>query len=76
MQHDRDRSGTVEVHELQQAIISWGYNLSPSALNIIMKRLVKLFAFGTHFDSCQKKSFLLMIPQRFKLTKTISTACP
>ncbi|KAI8505063.1 hypothetical protein Bbelb_171720 [Branchiostoma belcheri] len=38
MQYDRDRSGTVEPHELQAAIRSWGYNLSPQALNVIVKR--------------------------------------
>lgn len=36
--YDRDRSGTMEAHELQQAIGSLGFNLSPQALNIIMKR--------------------------------------
>ncbi|KAM4580975.1 sorcin [Odontesthes bonariensis] len=35
---DRDNSGTVEGHELQQAIVSMGYNLSPQAMNCIMKR--------------------------------------
>ncbi|XP_072249850.1 sorcin [Leuresthes tenuis] len=35
---DRDGSGTVEGHELQQAIASMGYNLSPQAMNCIMKR--------------------------------------
>lgn len=37
-QYDRDRSGTVEPHELHAAIASWGYNLTPQALNIIVKR--------------------------------------
>ena len=41
MKYDRDRSGTVEPHELHQAIASWGYNLTPQALNIIVKRLVQ-----------------------------------
>lgn len=36
--YDRDRSGTVEGVEMQQAVTSMGYNLSPQALNIIMKR--------------------------------------
>ncbi|CAN9514369.1 unnamed protein product [Ophioblennius macclurei] len=35
---DRDHSGMVEGHELQQAIGSLGYNLSPQAMNCIMKR--------------------------------------
>eukprot|EP00794_Sanderia_malayensis_P003131 gene3131-3599_t len=37
-QYDADRSGTVEPHELHNAIRSWGYNLTPQALNIIVKR--------------------------------------
>lgn len=36
--YDRDRSGTVEGPELQHAITTMGYNLSPQAMNIIMKR--------------------------------------
>ncbi|KAG7218389.1 hypothetical protein INR49_020422 [Caranx melampygus] len=36
--YDRDHSGTVEAHELQQAITTMGYNLSPQAMNCIMKR--------------------------------------
>lgn len=36
--YDHDRSGNVEGHELQQAIGSMGYNLSPQALNCVMKR--------------------------------------
>ncbi|XP_028282389.1 sorcin-like [Parambassis ranga] len=35
---DRDHSGTVEGPELQQAIASMGYHLSPQAMNCIMKR--------------------------------------
>ncbi|XP_077998075.1 sorcin-like [Glandiceps talaboti] len=38
MQFDRDCSGTVEPHELHQALTTFGYNLSPAALNIIVKR--------------------------------------
>lgn len=37
-QYDRDRSGTVEPHELHSAITSWSYNLTPQALGIIVKR--------------------------------------
>jgi len=37
-QYDRDRSGTVEPHELHAAIASWGYSLTPQALNIVVKR--------------------------------------
>ncbi|KAM9353824.1 sorcin [Symphorus nematophorus] len=36
--YDHDRSGTVEGPELQHAISAMGYNLSPQAMNIIMKR--------------------------------------
>ncbi|XP_070566626.1 sorcin-like [Ptychodera flava] len=38
MQYDRDRSGTVEAHELHAALSAFGYNLSPNAHNILMKR--------------------------------------
>jgi len=38
MQYDRDRSGTIEAHELHNTIASWGYKLSPPALNVIVKR--------------------------------------
>ncbi|XP_070691349.1 sorcin [Pempheris klunzingeri] len=36
--YDRDRSGTMEGPELQHALSTMGYNLSPQAMNIIMKR--------------------------------------
>ena len=38
MNFDRDRSGTVESHELQQALVSFGYNLSPQAIGCILRR--------------------------------------
>ena len=38
MNFDRDRSGTVEPHELHQAIVSFGYNLSPQALGTLVRR--------------------------------------
>ncbi|XP_049586009.1 sorcin isoform X1 [Syngnathus scovelli] len=38
MSFDRDRSGMVEGQEMQQAIKSLGYNLSPNGMNMIMKR--------------------------------------
>jgi len=38
MTYDRDRSGTVEGHEMQQALQSFGYRLSPNAMAAIMKR--------------------------------------
>ncbi|KAG8432382.1 hypothetical protein GDO86_016862 [Hymenochirus boettgeri] len=38
---DRDRSGTVEPHELNQAILAMGYRLNPATLNSIVKRYSK-----------------------------------
>eukprot|EP00066_Takifugu_rubripes_P003752 XP_003966584.1 PREDICTED: grancalcin-like [Takifugu rubripes] len=38
MMFDQDRSGTVEPHEMSQAINSMGYRVSPPALNVIIKR--------------------------------------
>lgn len=38
---DQDRSGTVEHHELNQAITAMGYRLSPHTLNAIVKRYSK-----------------------------------
>ena len=38
MGYDRDRSGSVDAQELKQALTSFGYNLSPQALGVIMKR--------------------------------------
>ncbi|XP_056261982.1 sorcin-like isoform X2 [Pseudoliparis swirei] len=38
MSYDRDRSGTVEGPELQHALTSMGFNLSPQAMSIIMNR--------------------------------------
>ncbi|NP_001083493.1 uncharacterized protein LOC398957 [Xenopus laevis] len=38
---DQDRSGTVEPHELNQAIFAMGYRLSPPTLNSIVKRYSK-----------------------------------
>ncbi|KAM3873526.1 sorcin [Diretmus argenteus] len=38
MSYDHDRSGTVEGPEMQQSLASMGYNLSPNALNIIVRR--------------------------------------
>ncbi|XP_068615890.1 sorcin-like [Brachionichthys hirsutus] len=38
MAFDRDRSGTMEAAELQQAVATFGYNLSPQALGVVMKR--------------------------------------
>jgi len=38
MSYDRDHSGTVEGPELQHALTAMGFNLSPQAMNIVMKR--------------------------------------
>lgn len=38
MTYDSDRSGTCEPHELHAAVTSFGYNLTPQALNIIVQR--------------------------------------
>ncbi|XP_056142009.1 sorcin [Lampris incognitus] len=38
MSIDRDRSGTVDGQEMQQAVISMGYSLSPQTMNCIVKR--------------------------------------
>ena len=38
MQYDMDHSGSVEPHELHACIASFGYQLTPQALNIIVKR--------------------------------------
>ncbi|XP_064419798.1 grancalcin [Latimeria chalumnae] len=38
---DQDRSGTVEPHELGQAIASMGYRLSPQGVNAIIRRYSK-----------------------------------
>ncbi|CAB1327888.1 unnamed protein product, partial [Coregonus sp. 'balchen'] len=41
MMFDQDRSGTVEPHEMSQAISAMGYMISPQALNAIIKRYSK-----------------------------------
>ncbi|KAM6893948.1 grancalcin-like [Xenentodon cancila] len=38
---DQDRSGTVEPHELSQALCAMGYRMSPQTLNAIIKRYNK-----------------------------------
>lgn len=38
MSFDRDRSGTMEGHEMHQAIAAIGYNLSSQSMNSMMKR--------------------------------------
>ncbi|XP_031708011.1 grancalcin-like [Anarrhichthys ocellatus] len=41
MMFDQDRSGTVEPHEMTQAVNAMGYRVSPQALNVIIKRYNK-----------------------------------
>ncbi|KAM6945555.1 sorcin-like [Aplochiton taeniatus] len=41
MMFDQDRSGTVEPHEMSQAISSMGYRVGPQTLNAIIKRYSK-----------------------------------
>ncbi|XP_028283383.1 grancalcin-like [Parambassis ranga] len=41
MMFDQDRSGTVEPHEMSQAINAMGYRVSPQVLNAIIKRYNK-----------------------------------
>ena len=38
MGFDRDRSGTVDPGELQQALVSFGYSLSPQAMGVLLRR--------------------------------------
>ena len=38
MNFDRDHSGTVEPHELQQCLVAFGYNLSPQAMGVLLRR--------------------------------------
>ncbi|KAJ3598410.1 hypothetical protein NHX12_001920, partial [Muraenolepis orangiensis] len=38
MAMDRDRSGTIDAQEMQQALISMGYNFSGQALGVILRR--------------------------------------
>ncbi|KAK6483087.1 grancalcin-like [Huso huso] len=41
MMFDQDRSGTVEPHEMSQAVLSMGYRISAQTLNGILKRYSK-----------------------------------
>ncbi|XP_071803152.1 grancalcin-like isoform X2 [Asterias amurensis] len=40
-QFDADRSGTIQGHELHNAIKSFGYNLSPQCLGVLIRRYEK-----------------------------------
>lgn len=38
MTFDADRSGTVETHEFQRALTTFGYNLQPQTISILVRR--------------------------------------
>ncbi|KAF0032051.1 hypothetical protein F2P81_016606 [Scophthalmus maximus] len=61
---DRDRSGMMEGHELQQATVTMGFHLSPQAMGCIMRR------YSTHgrvpfdeFVSCSIRLRSLTVPK-------------
>uniref|UniRef100_A0A8C9Z446 EF-hand domain-containing protein n=1 Tax=Sander lucioperca TaxID=283035 RepID=A0A8C9Z446_SANLU len=70
--YDRDRSGTVEGQELQHAVASMGYNLSPQAMNIIMKRFSShgRITFDDFVSCCVKLRALTDQFQRRDTTRT------
>ncbi|KAK5891712.1 hypothetical protein CesoFtcFv8_012162 [Champsocephalus esox] len=70
--YDRDRSGTVEGHELQQAFSAMGYNLSPQAMSIIMNRysVQGRIGFDDFMSCCIKLRALTDQFQRRDTTRT------
>ncbi len=53
MTYDRDRSGTVEPHEFQQALTAFGYHLQPATLAVLVNRFSDNNAIGfDDFVSC------------------------
>nr|XP_033958168.1 sorcin-like [Pseudochaenichthys georgianus] len=70
--YDRDRSGTVEGHELQQAFSAMGYNLSPQAISIIMNRysVQRRIGFDDFMSCCIKLRTLTDHFQRRDTTRT------
>ncbi|XP_075884727.1 sorcin-like isoform X1 [Nelusetta ayraudi] len=54
--YDQDRSGTVEGRELQMALTSMGFNLSPQAMNVVMRRysVGGRIAFDDFISACIK----------------------
>ncbi|XP_023678566.1 grancalcin [Paramormyrops kingsleyae] len=56
MMFDQDRSGTVEPHEMAQAVSSMGYRISPNTLSGIIKRYSKggRIAFDDYVACCVK----------------------
>lgn len=70
MMFDQDRSGTVEPHEMSQAIGSMGYRVSPQALNGIIKRYSKggRIFFDDYVSCCVK---LRALTESFKRRDTM-----
>ncbi|XP_061760674.1 grancalcin-like isoform X3 [Nerophis ophidion] len=70
MMFDRNRSGTVEPHEMNQAISSMGYRISPQALNAILKRYNKggRIFFDDYVACCVK---LRALTENFKRRDTM-----
>ncbi|XP_008323071.1 sorcin-like [Cynoglossus semilaevis] len=70
MMFDHDRSGTVEPHEMNQAINAMGYRVSPNALNIIIKRYSKggRICFDDYVACCVK---LRSLTDHFKRRDTM-----
>ncbi|KZT43970.1 EF-hand [Sistotremastrum suecicum HHB10207 ss-3] len=44
---DADRSGSIDGHELQRALSSFGYNLSPALLRLVVDKYVPPTEYGT-----------------------------
>lgn len=72
MSYDRDRSGTVEGAELQQAVNSMGFTLSPQTMNTIMKRysIHGRIAFDDFVSCCVKLRALTDQFQRRDTTRS------
>lgn len=70
MMFDRDRSGTVEPHEMSQAITTMGYRVSPQALNGIIKRYSKngRIFFDDYVSCCVK---LRSLTENFRRRDTL-----
>ncbi|XP_060937618.1 sorcin [Limanda limanda] len=71
---DQDRSGSVDGQELQKAVASFGYGLSPQALNIIMKRysLNGRITFDEFLSCCIR---LRILTDQFRRRDTTQTGC-
>ena len=64
-QFDADRSGTVEPHELNRALVAFGYNLSAPAQGAILR----------HFSTDGKISFDSFVACLIKLRILTSECC-